>query len=310
MISIIIPVYNEEASVKPLQEKLNAVLGRINQPYEIIYVDDGSTDNTFSVLAELKKLNANTVKVIQFTRNFEKSAALMAGFKEAVGEVVITMDGDLQDEPEEIPRFLAKINEGYDCVTGWKANRRDPLSKIFPSKIFNFLVSRMVNLRIHDYNCGFKAYSQEAVAELNLYGGLYRFIPALLFAKGFRIAEIGVKHHPRPFGKSKYGAGRLVKGFLDITSLWALLRFSQQPSHFFGNAGLFSFLLGFLIIAGLYIAKFTQGILINQHPYLFLVGIALFIVGGQLFSTGILAEFLLGQRPKGQVFFRIKQILK
>lgn len=310
MISIIIPVYNEEQSVKLLQEKLAAVLPSLNQSYEIIYIDDGSTDKTFAALAEIRAQNLNTVKVIRFTRNFEKSAALMAGFKEAAGDIIITMDGDLQDEPAEIPTFLAKIKEGYDCVTGWKVNRQDPFSKTFPSRIFNFLVARIVNLKIHDYNCGFKAYTAEAVAELNLYGGLYRFIPALLFAKGFKIAEIAVKHHARPFGKSKYGAGRLVKGFFDITSLWALLRFSQKPSHFFGNAGLFSFLLGFLIIVALYIAKFTQGVLINQHPFLFLVGIALFIVGGQLFSTGILAEFLLGQRPKEQAFFRIKTILK
>lgn len=310
MISIVIPVYNEEDSVKPLQEKLSAVLSRLQLVYEIIYVDDGSTDKTFSNLAEIRQASPQEVKVIKFTGNFEKSAALMAGLNEATGDIIITMDGDLQDEPEEIPRFLAKLNEGFDCVTGWKASRQDPVSKTFPSKIFNFLVSRIANLKVHDFNCGFKAYTKEAAKSLSLYGGLYRFIPAILAAKGFSVAEIAVLHHARAFGKSKYGTGRLIKGCLDITSLWALLRFSQKPSHFFGNAGLLAFSLGFIIIAGLYVAKFALGILIKEHPYLFFVGIALFIVGGQLFSTGILAEFILGKNPEPKNYYRVKTILK
>ena len=220
------------------------------------------------------------------------------------------MDGDLQDEPEEISRFIEKIEAGADCVTGWKVHRHDPISKTFPSKIFNFMVSKITKLKVHDFNCGFKAYTKEAAQSLNLYGGLYRFIPALLYTKGFSVEEIGVKHHARKFGKSKYGAGRLIKGFFDITTLWVLLRFSQKPSHFFGNLGMFSSILGFLVIVGLYLAKFIYGILINQHPYLFFVGLLLVIVGVQLFSIGILGEIIVSKHSGKKDYFRIKKTLK
>jgi len=248
MISLVIPVYNEEKNVALLQQKLSAVLSRLNREYEIIYVDDGSTDQTFIELEKIQRQDTAHIKIIQFTRNFEKSAALMSGFSQAQGEIIITMDGDLQDEPEEIHRFIEKLEAGYDCVTGWKVKRHDPFSKTFPSRIFNFLVAKISKLKIHDFNCGFKAYTREAVLSLNLYGGLYRFIPAILNAQGFKITEIGVLHHERKFGISKYGAGRFIKGFFDITTLWVLLRFSQKPSHFFGNFGILSAVAGLLII--------------------------------------------------------------
>jgi glycosyltransferase involved in cell wall biosynthesis len=185
MISLVIPVYNEVGNVSLLFNKIKEVLSRLNRDFELIFIDDGSTDGTAAELAGLFRQDPQHLRVIQFTRNFEKSAALMAGYQLVQGEVVVTLDGDLQDDPEEIPNFIKKIEEGYDCVVGWKVKRYDPLSKTLPSKLFNFLVGQIAKVKIHDFNCGFKCYTKEAVGELNLYGGLYRFAPAILNFKGF-----------------------------------------------------------------------------------------------------------------------------
>ena len=310
MISIVIPVYNEEKSLEPLTQKLRDVLNRQNQNYEIIYIDDGSTDRSFYELQNLYQQNPDHLKIIQFTKNFEKAAALMAGLNQAQGEIVFTMDGDLQDDPEEISNFLKKIGEGYDCVVGWKAKRYDPLSKTLPSKLFNYFVSRISKVKIHDFNCGFKAFTKEAADSLNLYGGLYRFIPALLGDKGFKITEIPVKHHRRKFGKSKYGFGRFVKGFFDIITLSVLIKFSQRPAHFFGNFGVLSSLIGLAVIIGLYIAKFVFQILISERPYFFFLGLLLVIVGVQLISIGFLGEIIISNRSINKDHYRIKNILK
>lgn len=310
MISVVIPVYNEKESLPLLYQKLREALGRMNTEYEIIFIDDGSTDGSVAELSNIYNQDQSQAKVIQFTKNFEKAAGLMAGFKEARGEVIITIDADLQDEPEEIPNFVNKINEGYDCVVGWKAKRYDPISKTIPSKLFNYLVSKIAKVKIHDFNCGFKAMTKEAMNSLDLYGGLYRFTPALLSVKGFKITEIPVRHHPRRYGKSKYGAARFIKGFFDIITVLVLLRFSQRPAHFFGNLGALSSLMGILVILGMYFAKFFYDIHISAHPYLFFLGLLMVIVGVQLMSIGFLGEIIISTSPGKKEFYRIKMILK
>lgn len=221
-LSIIIPAYNEQKNVILLYKTLKDVLNSLKKSYEIIYIDDGSTDNTFNELKELHQKDKK-VKVIKFTQNFKKAAALSAGFEHARGNIVITIDADLQDDPKEIPRFLDKLNEGYDLVVGWKYPRLDPITKTFPSKIFNFLVRKLTKTNIHDMNCNFRAIKHEVLPKLNLYNGLYRYIPILVFCQGYKITEIKVKHHPRKFGKSKYGFTRIFRGFFDLIILKVLL---------------------------------------------------------------------------------------
>ena len=214
-ISVVIPVFNEEHNIVPLCKKFLKVLNELDNDYEILFINDGSMDKTSAQLEIVSSGNEN-IKVFSFDKNRGKSAALTYGFARVEGDIIITMDGDLQDEPQEIPRMIEKLNKGYDVVSGWKYYRRDPFTKTFPSKVFNVLVSRITGLKLHDFNCGFKAYRKKAIENLHLSCGYHRFIPALLHAKDFRISEIKVQHHKRVHGKSKYGAKRLVVGFLDL----------------------------------------------------------------------------------------------
>jgi glycosyltransferase involved in cell wall biosynthesis len=216
--SIVIPVYNEEGSVSELYKQLTMELSKLDSSYEIIFVDDGSYDSTLRQLLKLRKSDEH-VKVLSFNRNFGKSQALMAGFNYAKGKIVFTMDGDLQDEPKEIPRFIEKLNEGYDMVTGWKYIRHDPLAKTIPSKFFNWLTASITGAKVHDSNCGYKAYRREVIKRLKLYKGFHRYIPAIVKEMGFRVTEIKVTHHPRKHGESKYGSERLIKGILDLITL-------------------------------------------------------------------------------------------
>jgi len=290
-ISIVIPVKNEEKSLKILYREILKVLKPLRKSFEIIFIDDGSTDHSAEVIRKISKKD-KSVNLIQFRGNFGKSEALAAGFKKAKGNIIITLDADLQDDPAEIPKFLAKINQGYDLVVGWKKKRKDPLSKVLPSRIWNFMTATLSGVKLHDFNCGLKAYKAEVAKSLILYGELYRLIPILAAEKKFKITEVPVHHRPRRFGKSKFGWERFMKGFLDMITVVFLTKFIRRPAHFFGSLGIGLFSTGFII--GLYISylRLTTGNIQNRHPLL-LLGILLMVIGIQLFSTGLLAEMIV-----------------
>jgi glycosyltransferase involved in cell wall biosynthesis len=293
-ISIVIPVMNEEQNVQPLYEKLSEQLNSLGKSYEIIFVDDGSTDNTFK---ELKKLHAEgngIVRVIRFRRNFGKTPALVAGFSRCRGEVIFTMDGDLQDDPQEIPRYLETLDEGYDLVSGWKYPRLDPVTKTFPSRIFNGLVSATTGVHLHDINNGFKAYRRELIEDthLKLYGEFHRFVPVMAHWRGYRVTEIKVKHHPRKYGVSKFGARRFARGLIDLLNVLFLTTFLRTPLRFFGPMGFWTFLLGTLVDIYVVIRSiFFIHEPIHNQPLLF-VGILLMIFGIQFILTGLQSEMI------------------
>jgi glycosyltransferase involved in cell wall biosynthesis len=245
-LSIVIPLLNEGLSIPLLHEELHKTLKPITEKYELIFIDDGSTDGSSDLIEILRKQDPH-IKLIQFRRNFGKSAALSAGFREASGKVVITMDADLQDDPQEIPHLLDKLRTGDDVVSGWKFPRRDPLSKTFASKIFNKIVSIVTGVKLHDMNCGLKCYRQEVVRELQMYGEMHRFIPVLASWKGFKVGEIKVRHFPRRFGKSKFGFSRFLRGFFDFITVYFITKYLKRPLHFFGGIGMLCFGTGFVI---------------------------------------------------------------
>ncbi len=292
-ISIVVPVMNEQQNVSLLYEKLSAQLDQLGKQYEIIFIDDGSTDNTFGELKKLYDAHSGIVRVVRFRRNFGKTPALVAGFSRARGQVVFTMDGDLQDDPEEIPRFLEKLDEGYDLVTGWKFPRLDPLSKTFPSRIFNRMVSVATGVYLHDINNGFKAYRREIIEDphLKLYGEFHRFVPVMAHWRGFRIAEIKVRHHPRRFGVSKFGARRFARGLVDLLNVLFLTSFLRTPLRLFGPLGFWTFLLGVAIDLYVVIRSFVTHFPIHNQPLLF-VGILLMIFGVQFVLTGLQSEMI------------------
>jgi glycosyltransferase involved in cell wall biosynthesis len=306
-ISILIPVKDEEENVEKLYNKIITVLHRQNgKSFEIIFIDDGSTDNT---AAELKKLakKDKKVRVIIFRRNFGKSAALVAGSKQATGDIIVTMDGDLQDDPSEIPKFIEKIEEGYDVVVGWKFPRNDPFSKIFFSKIFNFLTSRIAGLKLHDYNCGFKAYKKETIDNLTLYGDLHRYIAALLYWKGYKVSEVKIKHCPRTHGKSKYGTSRIIKGFFDLLAIKFIQKYRKTPLLFFGVAGASLVAIGGLISAYLFSLFLYYGSL-NDRPLIFLA-MLLVLLGVQFLSIGLLGVLIVNATIKPEESFEVKEIV-
>lgn len=290
-LSFVIPAKNEEKNLNILYGELLKVLGHLGKSFEIIFVDDGSVDRTFEVMRNLHQKDKR-VKVIKLRGWFGKSTALQIGFEHASGEIIFTMDADLQDNPKEIPNFLKKLDQGYDMVSGWKKKRYDPISKTLPSKIGNFFTRLLTGTKIHDLNCGFKAYRKETTQNLNLYGELYRYIPVLAEKQNFVVGEIVVSHQPRKFGKSKFGWQRNIKGFLDMLTIVFLTGYLKRPAHFFGTLGLISFFFGFLI--GVYITylRLTTGSVQYRYPLLFL-GMLLMIIGVQLVTTGLLAEMLL-----------------
>lgn len=292
-LSIIIPVYNEAENVKTLYAKIMENIKGYD--YEIIFIDDGSKDYTFN---ELKYLNSKdkNVKVIQFEKNFGKAAALSTGFKEATGDIIFTMDGDLQDDPKEIPKFIAKLNEGYDLVSGWKFRRKDPLSKTIPSKFFNWLTAKTTGVKIHDSNCGFKAYKKEVAKSINIYGELHRYIPALAHWKGFKVGEVKVEHHPRLYGRSKYGFERLLRGFLDLMTIKALMSYSKTL-HLFWYLGIFLILAGLALSSYLLYLKFSFGSILGREP-LAMLTVLTFILGVQFFFVAILAAMTTFAREK------------
>ncbi len=289
-VSVVIPLYNEEGSITELNNELRSVLGGMGVPYEIVFVDDGSTDKSFQILREIYRSNKR-IKIVRFRRNFGKSAALAMGFKRAQGSIIITMDGDLQDDPTEIPHLVREIKKGFDVISGWKRKRKDPLAKIIPSKLFNTVVRVVTGIRIHDFNCGLKAYRAEAAKNLKVYGELHRFLPVLAHWQGFRVGEKTVNHRPRKFGRTKFGIGRFFKGFLDFLTVLFTTRYAARPLHLFGTIGLLSLLTGFVIDAYLTVRWFLGQITLSNRPLL-LAGFLLIIVGVQFIAIGLLGEMI------------------
>ncbi len=303
-ISVVIPAYNEEENIIILYKGLKHVLDSLNKEYEIIFVDDGSTDHTFRNISELNDKDKK-VRAIQFRKNFGKAAALSAGFELAQGDLIITMDADLQDVPEEIPRFISAISS-FDLVSGWKQKRKDPLTKTIPSKIANTVTRLATKIKIHDMNCGFKIYRKQVAKSLNLYGEMHRYIPALASQKGFKVGEIRIEHRPRMHGKSKYGFGRLFKGLFDFMTMKFLGSYAKRPMHFFGIFGLLFFLAGFAIAFYLTVLWFG-GQSLSNRPILILA-VLLMVLGMQSVSIGLISEMITSSSKDKE--YSIKKILK
>jgi len=296
-VSVVIPVYNEKDTIKELYGRICRVLERDAGSFEIVFINDGSSDSSGDVIDELAASDKR-VKAIHFSTNYGKSAALDIGFRSAKGRFIITMDADLQDDPDEIPKLIVKLEEGFDCVSGWKRKRKDPITKTLPSKLFNTVVRRISGLDIHDINCGFKIYRREVVEDLPIYGELHRYIPVLLKWRGFTIGEIPAVHHPRRFGRSKYGFRRIFKGFFDLLTVLINTRYRTRPLHLFGFTGMFFGLLGFIILLYLTILWFMGKGPIGTRP-LFFLGVLLILFGGQLLSTGLIGELITRNSPDG-----------
>lgn len=346
-ISIVIPAFNEAQTLNPLYHQIRDVMAKMGLPGEIIFIDDGSTDGSFEIMEEIYLLQQKSlfdsfplpsdkhktiptlkaaeedfeegsiggqqhftpqVTVIQFRRNIGKAAALAAGFAHATGEIIITMDADLQDDPNEIPNLVAKLHEGYDVVSGWKINRKDSWSKVFLSKMFNWTICLSNGIKLHDINCGLKAYRREVIQDLQLYGDLHRYIPILAHQKGYQITEVQVLHHPRRFGKSKYGPKRILRGFFDMLTVFFLTRYLKRPLHFFGVFGLGSLIAGIGINTYLAFVWFIQGG-IGFRPLLML-GILLMILGAQFFSVGLLGEMFTNRFEAFKQDYPIKTVLR
>ncbi len=293
-VSVVIPLYNEEDSLKELYQQLRSVLQRSNYRYELVFVDDGSTDRSFQNLLDLRR-NDQRIKIIRFRRNFGKSAALAVGFEKALGTYVVTMDADLQDDPAEIPSLIKKLEDGHDLVSGWKKVRKDPVTKTIPSKFFNFVTRVMTGIRIHDFNCGLKAYRNEVVKTVNVYGELHRYIPVLAHNAGFKVTEMIVRHRPRKFGRTKFGIGRFWKGYLDLVTVLFTTRYFRRPLHLFGFWGMVLVLAGLAIDGWLAVEWFMGRTALSNRP-LFLGGILSIIVGIQFVSIGLLGEMISKSR--------------
>jgi glycosyltransferase involved in cell wall biosynthesis len=308
-LSVVIPVFNEEENVRALHERLKGALDPMNQEYEIIFVDDGSSDNTLSILDEIQHQDKN-VMILSLRRNFGQTAAFAAGFDFARGDVVVTMDGDLQNDPADIPKLLELIKDN-DLVSGWRKKRKDPfISRRLPSMIANWLISKVTGVKLHDYGCSLKAYRRDVIKNLKLYGEMHRFIPAVASWYGVRVAEVETIHHPRLRGKSKYGISRTVKVVLDLITVKFLQSFSTKPIQFFGPVGVVSDLIGFLILVYLSADKLLFGQNIGGRPLL-LLGALLIIVGIQLIGMGLLGEMLVRVYHESQrkPIYVIKKIL-
>ena len=288
-ISVVIPVFNERENLRPLYEGIREVLDDMGRTWELLFVDDGSTDGSYAVQQDLALLDGH-VRVVRLRRNFGQTAAMSAGFDHAQGEIIITMDGDLQNDPTDIPMLVETLETGYDIVSGWRKGRKDPLiSKRFPSFISNKVASWVTGVKLHDYGCTLKAYRKEILDEIHLYGELHRFIPALAGAIGARVGEVEVKHHARTNGKSKYGVGRLLRGFLDILSLKLLISYSTRPMQIFGGLGMLSILMGILSAGATVFMKLAIGTNMTGNPLLYLTILAV-LVGIQFITMGFLGE--------------------
>lgn len=307
-VSVVIPAYNEAESVALLAVQVDSVLASLGKRYEIVFVDDGSTDDTFVELTRVAE-SVPSVRAVQFRRNFGKSAALTAGFQEAQGKIILTMDADLQDDPQEIPRFLAALEDGnYDLVSGWKFPRHDPASKTWPSRLFNSVTARVSGVGLHDFNCGFKAYRRQVVDEISIYGELYRYIPVLAHWRGFKVREIKVRHNPRRFGRSKFGFSRFYRGFFDLLTVLFLTRYLRRPLHLFGWLGVLSSTVGGIILVYLTVLWFMGNRPIGDRPLLTL-GVLLVTLGIQFLSLGLLAEMLASMLMKRETNYSVRRRL-
>ncbi|MEZ6067789.1 MAG: glycosyltransferase family 2 protein [Planctomycetaceae bacterium] len=300
MLSIIIPVLNEEESLRELHRQIDAACAAHSISVEVLLIDDGSSDSSWAVIEELARSDPR-VRGIRFRRNFGKAAAQMAGLRTITGDVVMTMDADLQDDPAEIPRFLSKLDEGFDVVNGWKERRLDPWHKVYPSKVFNGMVSWLTGLKLHDHNCGLKAFRRDVAHELRLYGELHRFIPVLAHARGFRVAELPIHHRPRQHGHSKYGVRRFLRGFLDLLTVKFITGFGDRPQHMLGGLGMLFFGLGLAgmgYLAMLWLLMHVAGVVpvkeIGTRPLL-VYSVVSAMLGAQAISLGLIAELLINK---------------
>jgi dolichol-phosphate mannosyltransferase len=308
MLSVVIPVFNESDSLATLCRELFDVAAAQGYDLDMVLVDDGSTDDSWATICRLAADDAR-VRGLRFRRNFGKAAALSAGFDQAQGELVMTLDADLQDDPREIPRFLAEMEKHLDVVSGWKKVRHDPWHKVLPSRIFNWMVSTLTGVKLHDHNCGMKCYRREVFQEVRLYGELHRFVPVLAAGRGFRVGEIAIEHRARQYGRSKYGPSRFIKGFLDLLTVKFLTGFGQRPQHVLGTVGLASFTLGAVWLTYLAVlwgvSRMGLGVapvLLHEKPGV-IYSLGLLLLGGQLMSTGFLAElFVAHHAPERRAY--------
>ncbi|TVQ47162.1 MAG: glycosyltransferase [Gloeocapsa sp. DLM2.Bin57] len=309
-ISVVVPVYNEVESIPHLIEAIAETFLPLDHTYEIICIDDGSKDGTTEVLQKLAQDREDLISIL-LRRNYGQTPAMAAGFYYATGKIIISLDADLQNDPQDIPLLLAKLNEGYDLVSGWRKQRQDDkLTRLLPSKIANWLIGKVTGVKLHDYGCSLKAYRCELIADLKLYGELHRFLPALAFIEGANITEIPVRHYSRRYGKSKYGLGRTFRVLMDLLTIWFMKTFLTRPMHVFGFLGLTLMLLGFVLGSYLTFLKLILGQSIGDRPLLILVAI-LSLTGLQLFCFGLLAELLMRTYHESQnrPIYRVREII-
>lgn len=308
-LSFVIPVLNESKTVSEVCDGCRRVAGELGKTCEIIVVDDGSTDGTDEVLRK-QTLSHPDVTAIVFQRNFGKSSALSAGLRRALGRIVVTLDADMQDNPDELPSLLEQLDAGSDVVVGWKQRRRDSLSRIVASRVFNWLVSRMASRKFRDCNSGFKVMRRTVIAHLDLYGERHRFLPLLAHWNGFGVCEVPVRHEPRKYGRSRYGAGRFLAGFFDLWSMAVLTRFRHRPLHFFGLVGALAFSIGFIILGTMTVLRLTlKGYWFGNHMPMAFLGILLVLVGIQVFTTGLICELVVNLRPERSDDYVIKEVM-
>ena len=310
MLSIVIPIHNEEPAILPLYDRLTAVLEKLKRPYEILFIDDASTDRSFDLLSNLVEIDGH-LKILRLRRNFGQTAALAAGFDEAQGDVIVSMDGDLQHDPEDIPRLLEKIEEGYDIASGWRKDRVDnAVTRRIPSRIANWMMKRASGVDLRDFGTTFKAYRAEVLKDVNLYGELHRFIPALASFYGAQVAEVPIRNIERPNGASHYGLGRTFRVFFDILTIKFLLRYLTRPMHFFGTWGLGGVGLGSAVLLYMLIAKIAGHDIIAEHGPLLVAGALLWIAGLMMFSTGLIGEVLMRTyfESQGRRIYAIREV--
>jgi glycosyltransferase involved in cell wall biosynthesis len=305
-VSVVVPLLNESESLPELIKGIATAFGPLEHSYEVVFVDDGSNDNSFDVLRTIQAQNRDTVRVVRFTRNYGKAAALSVGIEKARGEVIVTMDADLQDDPAGIAPMLDKLNEGWDLVSGWKKRRQDPITKTVPSKVFNLVTSMVAGVRLHDFNCGFKAYRAHVAKSLDIYGDRHRYLPVLAHWDGYRVAEMVVRHHPRKYGKTKYGLNRFSHGFFDLLTLVFLRRYLKNPLHFFGLLGIVLVLAGCAILGYFGVRWIVTGQM-HIRP-LVLLSVGAIIMGIQFFSIGLIGEMITHTFPAKA--YGIREILE
>lgn len=307
-ISIVIPLMDEEKSLGELFGKIANVMKQMQTSYEVVFIDDGSTDSSFDILKDLHQKFSPIVKAVRFRRNYGKAAALMAGFKSAQGNVIVTMDADLQDDPEEIPQLIQMLGRECDLVSGWKKKRQDSFIYTLPSRAANFITGWLTGLHIHDLNCGLKAYKKEVAIDLKIYGDLYRYIPVLVHLMGFKVSEKPVQHYPRKYGQSKYTIGKFHRGFLDLLTILYTAKYSRRPLHLFGLWGLLSLFVGVLIDGWLILGRIFGEISLSNRP-LFMIGFLFVIIGIQFISIGLLGE-MISRSERNEQTYTVREELR